>query len=116
MLRRAGRAGDEPAAEAAIERLGVADRSRQREVFRPSASCRTEHQQSGYTERVAGHVTAETDEGALELRRRVRALIEGIKDDARRGVVGGDLENRAAAHPAEGDAIAEEQRARVLLV
>ena len=40
-----------------------------------------EHQEAGYTERVAGHVTPQTDEGSLELRglSRVRPLLERIE-------------------------------------
>jgi hypothetical protein len=55
-------------------------------------------------------VTAETDEGPLEARRLrgVSALIERIEHDAGPFVVRCHLEEIAAAHPAECDAVVEE--------
>ena len=61
-------------------------------------------------------MTAKTDEGSLELRRPgpVRLLVERVEHHARTFVVSGHLEDVAAADPAEGHAIVEEHRARIL--
>ena len=62
-------------------------------------------------------MTAQADEGALELRRtgrRVGALVEGVEHDAGGLVVCCDFDNVAVAHPAERDAVVEKQRSRIL--
>src|SRR5688572_11329026 len=66
--RGAGAARDEPAAEAALEWIALIDEPRQADALHRIRSRRAEHQQAGYAQRVAGHVAAETDERALELR------------------------------------------------
>ena len=61
----------------------------------------------------------QTFECALELRRAGRgigALFERVEHDAGRLVVSGDFDDLAAAHPAERDAVVEEQRPRILFV
>ena len=70
------------------------------------------------TPSVYGHVAAKTDERAFELRRIVRgsgALIERVEHDACGLVVRGHLDDVTVAHPAERDAVVEEDRAGVLL-
>ena len=81
--------------------------------------CRTEHQQTGHAERIATRVTSQASEGPRELWRPVRragALLERVKHDARGFVMSGDFDELAITHPAERDAIAEVERARILIV
>ena len=64
-------------------------------------------------------LTPEALEGPLELRRagrRIGTLFEGIKHDSGGRVVSGHFEDIAVAHPAERDAIVEEQCAGILFV
>ena len=49
----------------------------------------------------------------LNTGRSAGSLLQRVEDDAGAGVVGGDLEQVAVAHPAERDAVVEEQRPRV---
>src|SRR4030095_12418490 len=104
---------------APAQRVSMIDRTRKAELLRLHWPCRAEHEEARHTERIAVQVTAEALEGALELwraGRRVGALIERVEDDSRGLVMGGHLDDLAAAHPAEGHAIVEEERARIALV
>ena len=95
------------------------DAARKAESLRLIRACRAEHQQAGHAERIARHVTPQALEGPLELRRagrRIGTLFERVKHDAGGLVVSGHFDDVTAAHPAERDAIVEEQRAGILFV
>src|SRR5678815_1859609 len=86
------------------------DKTGQAESLTGIRPCCAEHQEAGHAQRIAGHVTAKTDEGPLEPRwfRSLSALIERIEHDARALVMRRHLEEVAAAHPPERDAVVEE--------
>jgi hypothetical protein len=117
VLGRTSAAGHEPAAKAATDRITVIDRARETGKLARVRAAGTEHQQAWHTEGIPGHVTPEALEGALELRRarrRVGTLFKCVEHHTGRFVVSGDLEDITASHPAERDAVVEEQRARIL--
>src|SRR5215510_645009 len=119
VLQRPGAAGHEPAAEAPAQRVVLIDGTRHAGGLGLIGACRAEHQKPGHAERVTGAMTAQTLEGALELRgsaSRVLTLIEGVEHDARRRVVRRNLEDRRVAHPPDRDAIVEVDRTGTLLV
>ena len=87
---------------------------RDRSAERPRVGRRrAEHQQAGDAERVAAVVTPEAGGDPLELRGVDGTLIQRVEDDAFRPVLGGHFEDLAVAHPAEHDAVGEEERPRI---